>query len=314
MGGAQSSRPAPSDPGRAGRRGAHRTLRLPSAPPWVRENLERSLPILVVGGFCVGLAAWLDAAHLHAFGSRLPLWTLVAAVGGTLVGGGSALTLVEEPSPLTEAGVPEGYVLIPTDEWARLNGLPGPTTIEAWDEESLPEPATPSIASPAETGPTRTVPVDPLAVAQASAELVARPTVRSAAAEPILPASEPPAPQPSQSASVFTPISPVPAPVRETTSPAPANVVEPSTVPPTPEFRDVLALLERAEASVRSRIAPPPLSEARDRCTGCGAPVSTYSEQVCVMCDRPLCDRCVDRTAEAGHPQLCDPCHARFAA
>ncbi len=285
-------------------------------PSWLRSNLEQSLPVLTVGVFCVGLAVWLGSTHLHALGSRMPLWTLVAAVGLTLVGGGSALTLVEEPSEGL-SGVPDGYLLVLQSDWDRLTEVPvqpasSAATPPVWEEG--PAEAEPSV----DAVPVTVVPeVDPEAVARASADLVSpalqvTPTslvgtlaARSVAVEP---EPAPASARAGQSAlEPSTPIAPKTVPLSVS-----KDGSDPSAAA---EFRDVLSLLERAERSVRSRLAPVPSpTQPRDRCTGCGTAVSTYSEQICVMCDRPLCDRCVDRTAEGGHPQMCDACHAKFGA
>jgi hypothetical protein len=319
MGGAES--PSLRSPSRAGVpawRGVGRPGS-PRLPLWFRENLQHSFPILAVGAFCVGIAVWLDLVHLHAFGSRMPLWTLVAAVGVTLVGGGSALTMVEEP-PEPAAAIPAGYLLVSQHEWDSLIQAAGTPPVpaaappEVWQEapEIVEEPLAPEAIAPSFA-------VDPDAVARASADLVGVAPAsepESLVAQPAAAATaqdqEPLAAPPSAS----PPEPPAPEPPR--VEPAVPRVTLPSVEravpsPTTTEFQNVLNLLERAEVSVRSRITPElGPAQPRDRCTGCGLPVSTYSEQICVMCDRPLCDRCVDRTAEAGHPQMCDACHAKL--
>ena len=99
-------------------------------PTWLRENLEHSLPFLVVGAACLGLAIWMRASEVHSFGLRMPLWTLLAAIGVTVGAGGLALTLVEEP----DEHLPEGHsdlVMVEREVWEKLQEEVGSIPEEA---------------------------------------------------------------------------------------------------------------------------------------------------------------------------------------
>lgn len=284
-------------------------------PPtgWFRENLERSLPILAGGAVCLGAAAILVHGPAHALGLRLPLWPLLGAVGFTLMGGGCALTLVEEPASLGPGSPAGDYVLVNRDVWLQVQAVaarmlepavprvePAPPVPEPWDEGAAPPRPAPAL------------PVNAAVVASVSEQLVseARASKAGGAPRPATAAAPRAAPVPEQAqryeAAQGVPPGPSPATSRPVRPPSPA----PSQPPQ--ELASVLSLLGRAEASVRSRIVPSRREPVRERCIGCGISVSAYSEQLCVMCDRPLCDRCTDLTAAAGHPQMCDTCHNAF--
>jgi hypothetical protein len=288
--------------------------------------------VILGGVLCIGVAAWIGAAHLRPDDSRLPVWMLLGAVGSVLLGGGFALTLVEEPTTMGSLGSPGDYVLVPRATWERFLQSPVARVQPPPPASSPPESPPPSYVSSApEWVESGTVPVPPVQ-APPRPPLVREDLVAAVSSEILAEArSSPPAPTPS--ASALAPSSPTPAaPASEgaaagpLTGPVPMNSPGPgpappaSAVPPTvakgPEtqLQSVLSLLERAEVTVRSRMVPPSGDPVRERCIGCGVPVTTYSEQVCVRCDRPLCDRCIDRTAAEGHPQMCESCSRSFPA
>lgn len=307
--------------------GRPRRVRSPGSPSWLRENLEYSFPILLGGALCVGLALWLDATQAHALGSRLPLWPLVGAVGATLVGGGFALTVVEEvpAAPYPEG---DGYLLVERSEWDRLQRIAAParppSPVPGLGAKA-PGAAAASGGAPAD----RALPqasIDPRLVEQVSEELlrsvpplsVPSPSEPPAARAPVPGVTAPapaamPSPQPR-------PVAPPPTTATRPLAP-PATVVPPSPPPPAwredalGEFEAVLSQLDRERASPPAKVgAPRPSSFATDRCVTCGALVSSYSEQICVACDRPLCDRCLDRTALEGHPAVCGNCQGSLPA
>lgn len=301
-----------------------RTRASPARPPRpesdvgaLRRRLEGSLPALMGGVLCVGVAALLAVEHLRVDDARIPVWLLIGAVGSILLGGGFVLTLVEEPTPGLALGSPGDYVLVPRATWERFLQSPAarvPSTV-------APPPSTelrgiPSIGTSAGPEPAANPPVPEDLVSAVSSEILADARTPSEppelAATTTLPSATPPAvASPAIVRNEQRPVPAAPAPPTPPARAAPGAQLSPPK-PPSPQLESVLTLLERAEASVRSRMGASSTDPVRERCIGCGAPVSTYSEQVCVGCDRPLCDRCIDRTAADGHPQMCDSCSRTF--
>ena len=290
-----------------------KTLRLPA---WARENLEHSFPFLLGGAFCVGLAVWLHAAQPAGTGAHLALWALLAAVGVTLGGGGLALTLVDEaaagPSP------DEDFVRIPRAEWEAVVGgtvrqeTRGTGVRELSEGEQPPVPSADPTLSAA--GPAA-APYDPASVASMSAALLhAQPTTAGGEGLPATPpplqgpGGPPPAPAapPSGSSSQRVPPPAVGPGSRPTLRP-------PQPIPPAWQedaIKELESVLEQfgKDASAASAAAVARPSPSIDRCIACGAVVSGYSEQACVVCDRPLCDRCLERSVADGHPSVCPLC------
>lgn len=293
-------------------------------PPWLRENLEHSLPFLVGGGVCVGLAVWLHLFVVQDGGSRLSLWMLLAAIGGTLSGGGVALTVVEEPQPMPGADT-GALVSVPRTEWEAWQRsrsalrepapapTPGPTRVPA----GLPV-RSPGPAPPAPAVASRPPVIDAAAVARVTEDLL-----RPGTSQPRPPewGVTGPAPIRTVPASHATASAGVPA-TRSTARPSSAPVISkpPSTPAPVPpvwleeplrEFESMLADIEQG-----TRAAPSPASLRQhpaplDRCVGCGTSVNVYSEQACIVCDRPLCDRCLEQSVIDGRPATCAACHAK---
>lgn len=270
----------------------------PGGRPWLRENLEHSLPVILAGVLCLGIGVWLGVSQIHATGSRLPLWLLVAAIGVTLIGGGSVLTLIEEVEDVANSRrVPEGYVLVNQNEWVRLRSDQSARFQEGpRDAREYPFPARISGGSSSVTAGSETKPGPEVAPA-----VGIEPTPSPRAGTPTRSSTElignlasPSVPRASAIGGIRVP------------GPRSTNGQRQGTK----EFETVLSLLERAEATVRSRMFDEPPRLVQDRCVGCGIPTTSYTEQVCVVCDKPLCDRCLDRTASAGHPQMCYFCHA----
>jgi len=278
-------------------------------PPSLRENFERSLPVLAGGALCLGVAAVLVHGPAHLLGLRLPIWPLLGAVGLTLVGGGCALTISEEPPPAGPDLSGGEYVLVNRGVWLDLQSAVVQARRAAAESVAQPPWAETPVERNGESAPLWVAPavVDTLAVESASRELLreAHPRTVTPGQQQRTGPSSPPAALGTlpSTQGVASPTRPMP-----TTGPgAPSGPVA-----PTQEFASVLSLLERAEASVRTRLHRTAPVGAHDRCISCGISVSAYSEQLCVMCDRPLCDRCVDLTAASGHPQMCDTCHNAF--
>lgn len=306
--------------GRKGRSGRQGALRFPPLAPWLRENLARSLPVLVVGGLGVVIAVWLDASHVHLLSSRLPFGLLLGAVGGTLLGGGVALTIVEEPTPAF-APVPEGYVVVERAAWERLRADLEPP----WQEgvEPTPEVLYPVPGPDAGIGPT-TSPVGRSHARVASEEARGTTPRRppSAPATPAAPPVTPSGPPPTLAVGLAEAAAPASAAPPVPPPRPPAGAPFPASPPPRPssheelirEFEAVLSRLDRAPLPTPRTATPQRPSRTTDRCLACGALVTAYLEQVCVVCDRPLCDRCLDATIVAGHPSVCEGCQGSVRA
>jgi hypothetical protein len=302
----------------------HRSIPLdPGARSWLKENLERSLPFLLGGALCVGLGVWIDVSRAYEGVSRFPFGLLLASVGVVLCGGGSALTLVEE-ADLTEVGTPrDGYVVVPQAEWERLRGEANVPYVSKVAGAATPVASAGAVGVREGIRHPSPVGVDPALVSQVSDDLV-----RGARAT-----SQPPAPTPESStapgppASAASPTGPggigtPPALSRSrggtrplsSLSPAPA-AMDSTTLQEAAihEFESVLSELGQAPAAAPTAPSRPPPSSATDRCVSCGALVTAYSEQICVVCDRPLCDKCLDQTALEAHPAVCAACHGSIS-
>ncbi len=86
--------------------------------PW-----EESLPLLLFGGTCLGLAVYSYLFHTGAFGTRIPLWIYFSGLGAIAVGGGVAAAAVHEDtsaSPRPGDRVGEGMVAVPAEEWEAM--------------------------------------------------------------------------------------------------------------------------------------------------------------------------------------------------
>ena len=302
----------------AARTGFAGRLRVPS---WVRENLEQGLPFLVTGAVLVVVALWLDLGRAHEFGSRLSLWFLLVAVGTTLGVGGLALTLVEEPAAPDLVPPMDGYVLVERSEWDRLQAdtaqppavEPAPEPIPEWMESPPPSDA----PVPAQATPLAPPPSDPALVAKASADLLRGISGTDARPSPGTPArtgvsrNQEIRPDAAAKVTAETATS-TPSPPAGVTPPA---VVHPSAGPPIWQeepFRELESVLTQLEADaslkVRARPVAPP-NAVPEQCASCGNWVKVYSEQSCVVCGRPLCDSCLDRSIDAGRPSICRDCH-----
>jgi len=291
-------------------------------PAWALENLEHSLPFLLGGAVCIGLGVWLHLSQPAQLGSRASLWMLLAAVGVTLGGGGLALTLIEE-SPMDEPpGGDADYVMVSRSVWEAWQGAgalpptmpPGGEPSPPWDE-SIPAPP-PDSSAPA-AGPVP-APYDSTLVANVSDDLLraqrpvgeGRPT-----GPPYSPAGAGGPPSGPTGVAGGPPVAAVlrtPAP-----PPPPGTVPGPRARPPISaawqedaihELESVLQQFGHGPVSSLpegEQRAPAPLI---DRCIACGAAVTGYSEQACVVCDRPLCDRCLERSVSEGRPAVCPTC------
>ncbi len=302
---------------------AHSTPRLPA---WFRENLEHSLPILLAAGTCLGLAVWLHADAATIGRSRLALWTLAAALGVTLGGGGIALTLVDDSEGPAPSADPD-QVLVPRAEWElwHQGATPAESAPEAPWSEGPPEAQAEEGETESEAelpAPTAVTPaVDPSMVRAASAQILAEaaPAVRgvpttAATAE----ASPSPAPSLNRSAGPSPPPPPkTSTPLRTGAPSSPVQVAPPPPVwqeEPMRELESVLAELQSSVAASAPRSAlrgPLPRKESaprRESCVGCGASVAAYSEQTCIVCDRSLCDACLERSVADGRPAVCPHC------
>lgn len=240
-------------------------------------------------------------SHLHLLPSRLPFGLLLGAVGGTLLGGGVALTIVEEPEAAPTA-VPEGYVVVERSMWERLQAQEPPP----WQEDVEPSAELPPTGveplpgGAVETGPGPT-PRPRGALSHGSAATPGGasgppPTLAQGLAEAATRAPPAPATPPSRPSAGAAP-----RPAPESQPQLHDEMIR--------EFESVLARLRREP--VVPAIPPPSVyrpSRTTDRCLACGTLVTAYLEQVCVVCDRPLCDRCLDATIVAGHPSVCDGC------
>lgn len=295
------------------RSGPASVLALLRPPGWLRQNLEQSLPILLAGAVCVVLAAWLDLGHAHPLGAHASFLFLLAAVGATLEGGGIALTLVEERGGLPGLPSDSDFVLVPRADWER------------WQEEKPEEfeaevPGTPSAWPAAEEPPTTTAAATPRPpprlptqdvklVAEASAALL-RSQAGSGSTTP--PGGARVAGEGTRTpAAGAAPGGGVPAGPRGSrppAGPAPPPIWQED---PMQELESVLAELARDRAGLASSAGPLGVGGALDRCAGCGAAVTAYSEQGCVLCGRPLCDACMEQSVTEHRSSTCSECASR---
>jgi hypothetical protein len=288
---------------------------------WLRQNLEHSLPFLLAGALCVGLAVWLHLGSPHAVGSRLSLWVLLAAVGVTLAGGGLALTLVDEPqAPMTVEG--EGdYVMVTRSEWEqRRSGGPGPAddTLREGPAQPWDESGPTLVAGSPSPSPAPTAAYDPTLVATVSEDLL------RAQRFPVAPGPTGPVGLPVATERPAVQEGRVPGPGSSPTTPKapPAQSVHGREAGPKPhppispawqedaihELESVLEQFGRDAGARPPGAASPKPQFSIDRCISCGAVVTGYSEQACVVCDRPLCDRCLERSVAEGRPAVCPLC------
>jgi len=290
------------------------------ARSWLRTNLEHSLPFLVGGGVCIGLAAWMDVSQLHVVSSRLSLWTLFAAVGLTLGGGGVALTLVEEPPVPGQTGEAGDYVLVARAEWEEWRAHQE-SAHQPWSESTEEEVPVVPAPEPVELLPTTSGPAGPpgydaTLVARASADLLEQ--ARSPTT-PVPPTQGSPTAAPVPTGGSPDPRGPAPAtrptgPSKEPTGTAPGRPPAPPAAPPAwqeepnPELESVLQQLEHAAALLPSARTPRPAAAPVERCVSCGGQVTAYSEQSCVVCERPMCDTCLEQSVVDGRPSVCPTC------
>ena len=299
-----------------GRRAAHRSPSeaAPSTPDpsaaeprrrgWIRENLEYSLPVLTVAGISLALALWLHMNPVTVGRGHLSVWTLVAAFGATLGGGGVALTIIEEPGPVSL--VDADHLVVLRSEWERWHppeAEPESSGTPPWseEEEAPGVDAEPGVESPpwAETA------LDAAAVAKASDELLSATPGYEPSPPPPSPISEPAAAGPGPAGAPSAPgVPPVPPPTAPSTTAPPAWQEEP--------LRELESVLAELQGSASPRPTPPPPTRPRtvrrEVCAGCGATVASYSEQTCIVCDRPLCDSCLERSVTEGRPSVCPHC------
>jgi hypothetical protein len=291
---------------------------------WIRENLEHSLPFILGGALCVGLAVWLHLGQPHVVSSRLSLWILLAAVGVTLAGGGLALTLVDEPQAQVPPDREGDYVMVTRSEWDQwqsggaspASGAPREEPPQPWDEAN-PEAVGGSPSPP--PAPTA-APYDPGLVATASEDLLRaqRPTVAGGPTGPAAASVTTERPE-APPGSVLAPGLALGAPAGPSPGPARGGEAGPTPRPPIAPawqedaIQELESVLEQfgGDATARPTGAAPQRPQISiDRCIACGAAVTGYSEQACVVCDRPLCDRCLERSVAEGRPAVCPLCPA----
>jgi hypothetical protein len=301
-----------------------------SVPPardrsWLRENLEHSLPFVVGGAVCLGLAVAILAGHPHTAPGRPQLWALLAGLGVTLEGGGVVLTIVEDPSEAREGAAAAEYVQVLRSDWERLQPYRGTSTEEQGPEEPSEDgygaggpAAVPAVAS-SPSQPSASF--DALSVARASDQLLAQPA--RAVGVPVPPPSSPaPTARAEPPPASAPPSSWPPAPAVQ--APTPSTAVRSPPPPPIwqeepiQELESLLAQLEAAKAGPDRPVAPAAVPatlpsrapQPMDRCASCGVSTVAYSEQTCVVCGRALCDRCLEQSVAALRPSICPGCHA----
>lgn len=328
MGGGSEGHHSQGDPDleRIGRSRTLPSRRNPRSSPlgsrrWLLENLEHSLPAIIVGTVCVGLGIWFNATEVHALANHPSFWSLLIAAGATIAGGGVALTLVDDETHESPFAVPDGYVVV---ERSRIEALQQALAART----PRPAPVTPPPESSGAPAPRHTAGVTPAVrpsilvddrlVRELSENVLREARARSQGETS---ASHPPASglgevRPS------TPVDNHPGTPRRaddssgaTAHPRPPLAPSPSQVPPraiepAKGLESMLQLLEKGAAQIRPRVRPP-ISRPMAVCVSCSAPVEAYSEQVCVSCNLPLCDTCLDRSVDAGHPAICPSCEGR---
>jgi hypothetical protein len=280
-----------------------------------KENLEHSLPFLLGGSFCVGLAVWLGLSGAHELGLRHPLWPLLVGIGVTLGGGGIALTLVDE-SPQGEApALDDRYVLVERTEWERWQRSPPSVALvpgvsrEPGPLGSAAAPFPAGSGAPPSPSPSATPGFDPSLVTQLSEELLRASPSSETATSPARAQSGATGPRGP------VPTAPAPSPRRSTVGKAPRPGTSPSSpqsplaVPLNPEIEATLAQLEMEAARALPAARPTPAVANGQRCIGCGAAVAAYSEQACILCERPLCDACLEESISDERPAVCPTCH-----
>ena len=273
----------------------------------------------MVGAACLGLAIWMRASEVHSFGLRMPLWTLLAAIGVTVGAGGLALTLVEEP----DEQLPEGHsdlVMVQREVWEKLQEEVGSIPEEALVPSPPPAPdySEEPPASAPETSATGAPVFDPALVARVSDDLIREPRTSSAstapAPRPASISSPPGAAAPGTSGAPTTIVAAPPAGAAVNVAGTGLETVARPTLQPQwkedaiDELQSVLAQVQK-DARPAGTLPParPPTARV-EQCVGCGATVGSYSEQACVVCDRPLCDTCLELSVTEGRPAICPTC------
>jgi hypothetical protein len=286
---------------------------------WLRTNLEHSFPFLLTSAVLVGTAAWLGTNHTSGASPAASLWVLLAALGITVGGGGVALTLVEDPEAPSGLAPGTEYVLVRRSEWEAWKSSQAPSTSHGSPKSPLPAASQPPtrVEPVVATQVPRAPAIDPTVVSRASEQLLAGAPARSSPPTQAVAGSGPSSPSSAPSTirqgsiSSPAPASPPPpvVPPRTTTTPTrPMAPVPNWQEEPIRELESVLTELggDAPHATWPGSVSPP--SSAAQRCTCCGAAMTAYSEQACVVCGRPLCDNCLEKSVFEGRPSICTAC------
>lgn len=91
---------------------------------------------------------------------------------------------------------------------------------------------------------------------------------------------------------------------------AEAGPVAPTHTAPWEEepIRELESVLDEIQREAAPAPPPPVPRTPPSRCAGCGDVVAAYREQSCIVCDRPLCDRCLEKSVAEGRPSTCPSC------
>lgn len=308
-------------------------------------GLPESLPLILFGLASVGLAVYSLVEHSNAFGTRVPLWTFLAGLGGiALAGGLASAALGEELENLPRAGDHFGtdLIVVPLTEWRALRATaelsrrtlspsPPPRARRTLSPSTLSDassPATPtagSIAPPAPVParPPMTPPEwwdDALRAAQEDGLLVAGPrpdpsepsdfrevldTLDSLSGE-AMGGSAARSPNRARAASAESAGDVGERPGRGR-PPSPHLLRSSARADPAAALDDLRAELD----SLSPAASPSPLTVSRSvLCAGCGASVAAQRDGAanCSSCDRPLCRACLDRAVAEDRLGLCPRC------
>ena len=132
---------------------------------------QDSLPLILFGLTCLGLAVYSYLLHAGAWGGRVPLWTYLAGLGGIALAGGIASAAVgEDLDSLPSAGDRLGgdLIVVPYSEWTALREAAGRAAAGRGLTTTPPAPASVS-----------RVPASPAARPRPAAGAVATPAVPS---------------------------------------------------------------------------------------------------------------------------------------
>lgn len=321
-------------------------LPVPARPSIKRAlpGLSDSIPLLLFGLLSIGLSVYSLFAHANAFGSRVPLWSYLAGLGGIALAGGLASAAArEEITDLPRAGDRLGsdLLVVRRVDWIRLQAR----RVEP-ESPRMPKPPVPPLRHPQTTNrPTQSARPVRQPIASPAPEPLRPPrtppdwwedALRAAQEDGLLGGSRPLDPsEPADFREVLETLDSIEIEAREVAAgcsatdsrddpqaapdldqPAAARLRAGPTHPnrPHPRADPTAALYElRAEldaitpeaVGILGATGPPSAP-----CAGCGTSLPSKREggSDCRTCGRAMCRSCLDRGVAEERPGLCSRC------